>query len=67
MAGAVTAVYLWTSHGARQVTPSTLLLAVTLALPLSFANAFTEGIVTSTGYHKYDSILGVSLTGASEV
>lgn len=39
----VTAAYLWTSYGARlaQVTPSTLFLAMTLALPLSFTNAFT--------------------------
>jgi len=45
---AVMAAYLWTSYGVRlaQVTPSTLFLALLLALPLAFTNAFTEGIVT---------------------
>lgn len=45
---AVTGAFLWASDGTHltRVTPSALLLALALALPLSFANAFTEEIVT---------------------
>jgi hypothetical protein len=44
----VTALFLWTTYRdvLAQVTPSALFLALILALPLSFTNAFIEGIVT---------------------